>query len=201
MSLIIRDVRAHELEQVLLLNNNAGASILPIDATKMKRFFDCAQYFRIAEIDGNLAGFLIALDAKTPYESPNFRWFHARFAEFVYIDRIVIASNYRRHGLGRIFYADVQSFAEVRSPRLACEIFLEPRDDASVVFHSTYGFKEVGQQTIPGGHRVSLLMKDMCSFEFVHKTYWQASSAGLPALPWLAGRPCCEPIALAINQA
>ena len=122
MALIIRDVREHELDQVLALNNSAGASILPMDAGKLKHFFDVAGYFRVAEIDGHLAGFLIALGAREHYDSPNYAWFNAHYADFVYIDRIVVASSYRRHGLGRIFYADVQSYAEVRSPLLACEI-------------------------------------------------------------------------------
>ena len=186
MALIIRDVREHELDQVLALNNSAGASILPMDAGKLKHFFDVAGYFRVAEIDGHLAGFLIALGAREHYDSPNYAWFNAHYADFVYIDRIVVASSYRRHGLGRIFYADVQSYAEVRSPLLACEIFLEPRDDASVLFHGTYGFREMGQQTIPDGRRVGLLLKELCSFAFVRDTYLSAS--GLPNVPWLADR-------------
>ncbi len=188
MALIIRDVREHELDQVLALNNSAGSSILPMDAHKLRHFFDVAGYFRVAEIDGHLAGFLIALAAHAIYDSPNYLWFKARYADFVYIDRIVIASSYRRHGLGRIFYADVQSYSELRSPLLACEIFLEPRDDASVLFHGTYGFREMGQQTILDGRRVGLLLKELCSFPFVRDTYLAAAAATLPALPWLTER-------------
>lgn len=95
----------------------------------------------VAEIDGHLAGFLVALTPEADYLSPNFRWFQREYDDLVYIDRIVVAGAYRRHGLGRVFYADVQSFADVRSPRLCCEVLLEPRDDASVLFHGTYGFR------------------------------------------------------------
>jgi uncharacterized protein len=188
MALIIRDVREHELDQVLALNNSAGASILPMDALKLRRFFECAGYFRVAEIDGHLAGFLIALGAEVDYDSPNYLWFQSRYENFVYIDRIVIASAYRRHGLGRIFYADVQTYSELRSPYLACEIFLEPRDDASVLFHGTYGFREVGQQPIADKRRVGLLLKELCSYAYVRDTYLNAAAGGLPALPWLAER-------------
>lgn len=200
MALIIRDVREHELDQVLALNNNAGASILPMDAAKLRRFFDSAGYFRVAEIDGHLAGFLIALGASVDYDSPNYLWFQSRYADFVYIDRIVIASTYRRHGLGRIFYADVQSYSELRSPFLACEIFLEPRDDASVLFHGTYGFREVGQQPVADGRRVGLLLKELCSYPFVRDTYLNGAAGALPALPWLAERISLEqPAARAVN--
>ena len=123
-----------------------------------------------------------------PYESPNYRWFSDRYPEFVYIDRIVIARPFRRLGLGRVFYADVTSFAEVRVPVLTCEVFLEPRDDVSVLFHGTYGFQEVGQQTMAGvDRRVALLAKDLCSYAYVRDSYLR--EGGLPEVPWLAERP------------
>jgi uncharacterized protein len=189
MALAIRDVREHELDQVLALNNNAGPSILPIDHARLRHLFDIASYFRVAEVDGHLGGFLIALTPEAEYDSLNFAWFKRHHADFVYIDRIVVARTYRGHGLGRIFYADVHSYAEVRSPRLCCEVFLDPRDDVSVLFHGTYGFREEGQQTLPSGHRVSLLGKELCSYPFVRDTYLAGAKPALPNLSWLASRP------------
>jgi hypothetical protein len=102
----------------------------------------------------------------------------------------VVASSRRGAGLGRVFYADVQSFAEVRAPLLACEVFLEPRNDVAVLFHGTYGFQEVGQHVMPEtGLRVSLLTKDMCSYPWVRETYLQNPEHPLPDLPWLNARP------------
>lgn len=200
MTLRLRDVRDHELEHVLALNNSAGPSILPLDAAQARVFLTEARYFRVAEVDGHLAGFLIALTPEAAYSSPNFRWFQQQFEDFVYIDRIVVAGAYRRHGLGRIFYADVQSFAEVRSARLCCEVLLEPRDDASVLFHGTYGFREVGQQVLPGHGRVSMLAKDLCSYPWVHDTYLAHGQNRLPALPWLAERERPLAPAFAVNH-
>ena len=81
------------------------------------------------------------------------------------------------------------SYAELRVPLLACEVFLEPRDDVAVLFHGTYGFNEVGQQLMPGvGRTVSLLAKSLCSHEFVRDTYLTAGTGELPDLPWLAER-------------
>lgn len=188
MALVLRDVREHELDQVLALNNNAGPSILPIDANRLRHLYEIASYFRVAEIDGHLGGFLIALAPEADYDSVNFAWFKRHHAEFVYIDRIVVARTWRGHGLGRIFYADVHSYAEVRSPRLCCEVFLVPRDDVSVLFHGTYGFREEAQQQLPSGHRVSLLGKELCSYPFVRDTYLADARAGLPDVSWLAQR-------------
>ena len=189
MALAIRDVREHDLDAVLALNNNAGPSIIPIDAARLRHLFEIAAYFRVAEVDGHIAGFLIALTPGVAYESANYRWFSARHPEFVYIDRIVIARAQRGLGLGRVFYADAQSYAEVRSPLLCCEVFLDPRDDVSVLFHGTYGFREEGQQTLATGHRVSLLAKELCSWPWVRETYLNGPMGALPALAWLAGRP------------
>lgn len=196
MPLVIRDVLEHELDAVLALNNAVGHSILAIDATRMRWFFANASYFRVAEIGGQMAGFLIAMRESASYSSPNFAWFRERYPEFVYIDRIVVAEPFRGHGLGRFFYCDVTSYAEVRVPLLTCEVFLEPRDDVAVLFHGTYGFNEVGQQVMPGVDRpVSLLAKTLCSYEFVRDTYLRAGSGRLPELPWLAERIGIEPAA------
>jgi predicted GNAT superfamily acetyltransferase len=190
MSIVIRDVREHELDSVLALNNAAGPTILPLDASRARFFYEHATYFRVAEVDGHLAGFLIAFDQDSVYQSSNYLWFRERFPAFVYIDRVVVASSRRGAGLGRVFYADVQSFAEVRAPLLACEVFLEPRNDVAVLFHGTYGFQEVGQHLMPEtGLRVSLLTKDMCSYPWVRETYLQNPEHPLPDLPWLNARP------------
>ena len=194
MSISIRDVREHELDSVLALNNAAGPTILPLDAARARFFYDHATYFRVAEVDGHLAGFLIAFDQDGPYQSSNFQWFRARYPAFVYLDRVVVASSRRGAGLGRVFYADVQSFAETRAPLLTCEVFLEPRNDVAVLFHGTYGFQEVGQQLMPETSlRVSLLAKEMCSFPWVRQTYLDGPDASLPAVPWLQARPRATP--------
>lgn len=185
MSMTIRDVQAQDLDAVLALNNAAGSTILPLDMAQLRALFAQAAYFRIAEVDGNPAAFLIALREDADYTSPNFLWFRERYPAFVYIDRIVVARPYRGLGLGRVFYADVTSFAEVRVPLLACEVFLEPRDDVSVLFHGTWGFQEVGQQLMPGiERRVSLLAKQLCSYAYVRENY----ATGLPRQAWLGER-------------
>lgn len=192
MVLAIRDVREHDLDAVLALNNAAEGGISPMDGDELRRFFHMADYFRVAEVDGHLAGFLIALRERADHPGHNFLWFKQRYERFVYIDRIVVANAYRRHGLGRVFYSDVQSFAEPRVPMLACAVFLEPRDDVAVLFHGTYGFHEVGQQVMPdNGRHVGLLGKTLDSYLFVRDHYGNEES--LPEVPWLAGRLSTAP--------
>lgn len=180
MSLILRDIEAEDLDAVWALNNSAGCSIVPIDRERMRQLFDVARYFRVAHYNGELAGFQIALSPEARYDSPNFLWFREHFADFLYIDRLVIDSRFRRHGIGRVFYADVLSFAEVRYPILTCEVFIEPRDDVALVFFGTNGFQEVGQQVLSNSRRVSLMVKEMKAYSFVQETYRAAGGHSLP---------------------
>ena len=185
MSIVIRDVREHELDLVLALNNAAGPGILPMDAGKLRFFWENADYFRVAEKDGLLAGFLVGVSQDASHDSPNFLWFRDRYPEFLYIDRIVIASTRRGAGVGRVFYGDVQSFAEVRVPRLAAEVFLEGSSHPALLFHGSFGFREVGQHVMQGpGVRAAMLVKELCSYSFVHQSY----DGKLPDQPWLAAR-------------
>ncbi len=185
MSIVIRDVREHELDLVLALNNAAGPGILPMDAAKLRFFWEHADYFRVAEKDGLMAGFLVALSHEAAHDSPNFLWFRERYPEFLYIDRIVVASTRRGTGVGRVFYADVQSYAELHVPQLAAEVFLESSSHPALLFHGSFGFREVGQQVMPGTNlRAAMLVKELCSFPFVNQAYGDS----LPDQPWLSAR-------------
>lgn len=185
MPFLIRDVRNDELAQVVALNNSAGPSILPMDADKARFFWDHADYFRVIEQDGAPTGFLVGFSDAAPHDSPNFRWFKDRHRNFLYIDRIVIAAQRRGGGRGRAFYADVMSFAEPRWASLCCEVFLGVGYDPALLFHGAFGFREVGQQTMPGtGLRACMLMKDLASHAWIAETY----RGSLPDEPWLAPR-------------
>jgi len=185
MSIVIRDVREHELDSVLALNNNAGSAILPLDNAKLHRFYETAEYFRVAERDGNLAGFLVGFGSGSDHDSSNFAWFKQRYPDFFYIDRIVVASRRRGGGVGRAFYADVQSYAELRYPQLCCEVFLDHGADSALLFHGSFGFHEVGQHLMADVDvHASMMMKPMCSYPWVRETYGD----NLPDLPWI-GRP------------
>ena len=192
MPIIVRDVREHELDSVLALNNAAGPGILPMDAARLRWFWQNANYFRVAEKDGLLAGFLIALDQDAKHSSSNFQWFQQRHARFLYVDRIVIASTRRGVGVGRVFYGDVQSYAEVRVPSLAAEVFLDSASHPALLFHGSFGFREVGQHVMPdSGIRACMLVKELCSYPYVRDTY----HGSLPDVPWLQSRelPTGEP--------
>jgi hypothetical protein len=181
MSIVVRDVREHELDSVLALNNAAGPAILPLDAARVRVFFETAEYFRIAERDGAMAGFLVGFGSAAAHDSDNFRWFGQRHPQFLYIDRIAVASRRRGGGVGHALYADVQSYAELRYPQLACEVFLDHESDPALLFHGSFGFREVGQNVMGNGIRAAMLVKELCSYPWVRDTY----GGDLPDADWL----------------
>lgn len=153
----------------MAMNNAATPAVNALNRGQFREIVSLSSFFRVARHDGELAGFLIALDPSSSYQSLNYRWFRDRYDEFLYIDRVVVAADSRRSGVGRVLYADVQSYAEQRYPVLTCEVHLEPRNDVSLLFHSTIGFREVGVQQLPDGKTVSLLCKDLTCYEFVRE--------------------------------
>jgi len=82
----------------------------------------------------------------------------------------------RRHGVGRVLYADVQSWAELRAPMLATEVPLDPEQQVSMLFHGTYGFQEVGQLDLPNqNRRVCLMVKELPDHRFIRQRYSHGS--------------------------
>ncbi|MBP8212095.1 MAG: hypothetical protein KAY11_21220, partial [Ilumatobacteraceae bacterium] len=66
--------------------------------------------------------------------------------------------HFRRYGIGRAFYDTLVVQFSGSWPVLLCEVNVRPRNDASLHFHHSIGFREVGQQDTDGGAKtVSLL--------------------------------------------
>lgn len=189
MSLVIRDVQEHELVRVLELNNAAaGPSINALDLERLRRFHADAEYFRVAERNGEVFAFLVAFGFDARHDSDNFRWFQHNIDEpFLYIDRIVVDRAHRGQGTGHVFYADVQTYAEMRYPVLACEVFLVEGFNRALLFHGSQEFQEIGQCPQNERTRAAMLVKNMCSHAWITETYGK----NLPDFPWV-GHPRTE---------
>lgn len=118
----------------------------------------------VAEDDGELAGFCLVLAPGADYDSGNYLWFSERYDDFVYLDRVAIAPGFRRRGLGRALYAEVERLAAERRPSagwFTLEVNLRPRNETSLAFHEALGFVEVGQRETEYGALVSLMAKPL----------------------------------------
>jgi predicted GNAT superfamily acetyltransferase len=98
------------------------------------------------------AAFLLAFGQSDDYDGGHFLWFRSRFEKFLYIDRVVVAGPYRRHGLGRLLYADLFRRAEqLGHTHIVCEVNAQPPNPISDAFHAAQGFTQVGTAVIDGG--------------------------------------------------
>jgi len=162
-NVMIKDARPPDLEDVYQLNQANLPHVGAISLSDMASLYNQAVYFRVAKSGEKIAGFLIAFDPHAGYKSPNYLWFKKHFEAFIYIDRIIIASEFRGKGLAFDLYKDLEQFACARGiPILACEYNLRPQNETSRIFHRQYGFKEVGRQETEGGKKtVSLQIKQI----------------------------------------
>jgi predicted GNAT superfamily acetyltransferase len=155
--MLLRDYRPDDADAVLALNAASIAVLSPLDAVQLRALAAQAAYHRIAERDGALAGFLLALREGSAYASPNYRWFAARYPRFLYIDRVVVGAGQRGLGVGAALYADLFAFARAAGiDTVACEYDIDPPNEASARFHARFGFVEAGRQRVAGGKMVSL---------------------------------------------
>jgi predicted GNAT superfamily acetyltransferase len=109
------------------------------------------------------AGMLIALDQDAAYSSPNFLWFRARYARFVYIDRVIVTATARGRGVARALYAHLFDAMRAAGQTVAvCEVNVQPPNPGSDALHARLGFGEVGFARIAGGAKtVRYLARDI----------------------------------------
>jgi len=148
---LVRPARESDFESELRLNAEFVRLLSPLDLAGLRRLDRLAAYHRIAEVDGECAGFVLALREQCDYASPNYRWFAERHAHFLYVDRVVVARELQGRGLASLLYRGVLEFA-LRSGarRVTCELDREPLNERSARFHAKLGFREVGTLSHPG---------------------------------------------------
>jgi predicted GNAT superfamily acetyltransferase len=135
--------------ELLCVNNASAIETSPLTKERFDHLIDLA---RVATYIRPGAAFLLAFDQSAGYDGGHFLWFRSRFEKFLYIDRIVVAEDFRRHGLGRALYADLFRRArELGHTTIACEVNLRPPNPTSDRFHAVHGFAEVGQATFDTG--------------------------------------------------
>ena len=117
-----------------------------------ERFDRMISSARVATFIEPSAAFLLAFAEDDDFDGGHFLWFRSRFDKFLYIDRIVVAADRRRLGLGRCLYAHLFKQAEELGHKsVVCEVNLQPPNPISDRFHAAHGFEEVGRATIEDG--------------------------------------------------
>lgn len=150
----IRDASPADFPALLALNAESVHFLSPMDRLRLQQLFAQAAYCRVIEQDGGVTAFLLAFREAADYDSPNYRWFAARYPQFLYIDRVVVAANQQGKGLGALLYADLFAFARSQAvTRITCEFDIDPPNETSRRFHARFGFHEVGSQWLGNGNK------------------------------------------------
>ncbi len=153
--LILRDATAADADRILALNAAEVMQTSAMDRARLETLATLACRFTVAETDGGVLAFLLAMDHAAAYRNDNFRWFAARYPRFAYVDRIVVDAAAAGMGIGGRLYADLFAHARERGlERIVCEYNLDPPNPASQAFHDRFGFVEVGQQRVAGGSKL-----------------------------------------------
>ena len=147
----IKDLRDDASARAALLDvNNASARETSLmTGEKFDRMISSAL---VGTFIAPHAAFLLAFGQNDDYDGAHFLWFRSRFEKFIYIDRVVVAEPHRRHGLGRLLYADLfRRAAQLGPTHIACEVNMQPPNPISDAFHAAQGFEEVGTAAVDGG--------------------------------------------------
>ena len=94
--------------------------------------------------DQEIAGFILLMREDQSYDSLNYKFYNSRDIPFLYVDRIAIKDGHRRNGLGKMIYDETIYIAKNLGVMTCCEVNTLPRNDASLAFHKSFGFQEVG---------------------------------------------------------
>jgi predicted GNAT superfamily acetyltransferase len=149
-----------DLDTLLALSNTHEEEI---GRFTKKAFADLVALSFRARMTIERDAFLIALSERAPENAPNYRWFAARFARFVYVDRVVVQKDSRKRGLATLLYHDIMEAARFAGhTRICCEVNIDPPNPGSDAFHARMGFDEVGRAYLPDRRKtVRYLMRDL----------------------------------------
>jgi len=148
----IRAVMELDFESILGLNDAEVRQTSQMDMDRLLQLVRMSTFCRVATIEGQVAAFLIALRDGVPYENDNYRWFSSRFSSFLYVDRIVVSSQFAGRRIGSRLYDELFAFARSQGiGAVVCEYNVVPPNPASRAFHDRFGFRELGRLWVAGG--------------------------------------------------
>jgi uncharacterized protein len=150
--ILVRDATENDYTRIIELNDAEVQQTSPMNMDKLHRLAQISNYHRVAVAGDRVAVFLLAIREGAPYCNENYAWFSARFRQFIYIDRIVVGSEFAGLRIGSLLYEDLFSCARSHGIKtVTCEYNIDPPNLASQRFHDKFGFKELGTQWVAKG--------------------------------------------------
>jgi predicted GNAT superfamily acetyltransferase len=150
----IRDATASDYRRIVALNDAEVMHTSAMDEARLAALDELSCYHKVACVDLEVSGFLLAMRSGARYENQNFRWFAGKYADFIYVDRIVVSVAAKGLRLGTLLYEDLFRYArDCAIALVTCEYNIVPANEPSRRFHDKFGFKEQGRQWLAGGSK------------------------------------------------
>ncbi|HET7326101.1 MAG TPA: GNAT family N-acetyltransferase [Nocardioidaceae bacterium] len=156
----LRPATDADVDAVLALNAASVEALSPLDAHRLRRLRSASLRYDVVETEGSVAAFVLVFGPGADYDSDNYHWFAQAYDDFCYLDRIVVGEQWRRRGVGRLVYEEMEAVAAPHG-RLTCEVNAEPPNHASLAFHAARGYAEVGRLGHGAGKVTAMLSKEL----------------------------------------
>ena len=153
-----KDMISKKLIKAILELNEANLPALGSLGTieKVLELYTLSSCFYLVFYQDELVAFLVLMDEKSSYQSPNYLFFKSRFKQFSYIDRVAVSSKNQRKGIGTFLYSQITDL--IKGQRLCCEVNTVPMNITSYNFHHKLGFKVI--EVCPfGKKKVAMMIK------------------------------------------
>jgi predicted GNAT superfamily acetyltransferase len=147
----VRTASAADHSAALALNNAHTPHVNALSETEFAWIAGHCGHFAVADDAAGLVALVMCLPSGLDYWSQNYAWFTARYREFLYLDRVVVAPRARRSGIGRALYDHMHATVAGRWPRITLEVNLEPPNPISIAFHEAMGYRAVGVREYEDG--------------------------------------------------
>jgi len=160
--IVIREVRSDDLPEIRRINVESSPGVTRLTVRRIAGLVTEATLAWVAVADRGIAGYLIAFLGSASYGGEEFAWFKRRTRNFVYVDQVALAPPYRGRGIGSMLYSELERWGSRRQcESLSCEVNLDPPNPASMAFHMSYGFIQIGRMHTSDGRHVALLQKEV----------------------------------------
>lgn len=147
----LRDATEADFNAIVALNQAEEQHTSPMGVGRLRALHGLAWRHVVADVDGQVAAFLLVMRDGAAYPNANFDWFAARYTQFAYVDRIVVGADWQGLKLGsRLYEWLIDAAREAGITRIACEYDVVPANEPSRRFHDRFRFREVGREWIDG---------------------------------------------------
>ena len=144
MDLEIRQLGKSDVDSIWKINEDGLPGTGKVSPEEIEALLDFSSLAVGAYYGEELAGFVICLPPKTAYGSLNYAWFNQRYNEFLYVDRIAVATQYQNQRIGTMLYGFVKRNAIENGIPVTAEVNIQPPNPGSMRFHDRHGFQQVG---------------------------------------------------------